>query len=183
MYLLHPTADVFKASIASRGEALGMVVSHPREEMHVRTKEEILGAIKYCLGSYAAEKLVFNTTTTGVSQDFKHAMAYAHQMVWTYGMGKSGLVGDYSILESGLDQVKGFRSLQNVSFISEKIKEQLNQETQDILQECLNEAEALLKKESKLLDRFAQELLAKEELNYDEIEAIFQEYGFSRPTS
>ena len=182
MYLLHPTADVFKASIASRGEALGMVISHPREEMHIRTKEEILGAIKYCLGSYVAEKLKFGTTTTGVSSDFRNAMGYAHQMVWNYGMGKSGLVGDYSILESGLDQTRGFRSLQNVSFLSERLKEQLNQETQDILQECLKEVGDILKKESQLLDRFAQELLAKEELNYDEIEAIFQEYGFKRPT-
>jgi cell division protease FtsH len=183
MYILHPTADVFKASIASRGEALGMVISHPREEMHIRTKEEMLGVIKYCLGSYVAEKLKFGTTTTGVSQDFRLAMGYAHQMVWNYGMGKSGFVGDYSILESGLDQTRGFRSLQNVSFLSERLKEQLNQETQDILQECLKEVEGLLKKESQLLDRFAQELLAREELNYDEIETIFAEYGLKRPTN
>lgn len=182
MYLVHPTADVFKASIASRGEALGMVVSHPREEMHIRTKEEMLGVIKYCLGSYVAEKLKFGTTTTGVSQDFRVAMSNAHQMVWNYGMGKSGLIGDYSILESGsMDQTRGLRSLQTISFLSERLKEQLNQETQNILQDCLKEVEELLKKESKLLDRFAQELLAKEELNYDEIEAIFQEYGIKRP--
>ncbi|MBU1871443.1 MAG: AAA family ATPase [Candidatus Omnitrophica bacterium] len=181
MYLLHPSEDVFKASIASRGEALGMVVSHPREEMHIRTKEEILGAIKYCLGSYAAESLTFGTTTTGVSQDFRQAMSHAHQMVWNFGMGKSGLVGDYSILESGLYQSKGFRSSENASFISEKVKEQLNQETQDILQDCLKEVKELLRKESKLLGRFAQELLTKEELNYDEIDDIFHEYGFKRP--
>lgn len=183
MYLLHPTADVFKASIASRGEALGMVVSHPHEEIHVRTKEEMSGVIKYCLGSYVAEKLKFGTTTTGVFQDFRVAMTYAHQMVWNYGMGSSGLIGDYSVLEGGLDQAKGFRSLQPASFLSERLKEQLNQETQDILQDCLKEVEELLKKESKLLDRFAQELLAKEELNYDEIEAIFQEYGIKRSTA
>ncbi|MBU0548796.1 MAG: AAA family ATPase [Candidatus Omnitrophica bacterium] len=181
MYLLHPSEDVFKASIASRGEALGMVVSHPREEMHIRTKEEILGAIKYCLGSYAAESLTFGTTTTGVSQDFRQAMSHAHQMVWNFGMGKSGLVGDYSILESGLYQSKGFRSSENASFVSEKVKEQLNQETQDILQDCLKEVKELLRKESKLLGRFAQELLTKEELNYDEIDDIFHEYGFKRP--
>ena len=182
MYILHPSADVFKASIASRGEALGMVVTHPREEMHIHTKEELLGIIKTSLGSYVAERLKFNTTTTGVSDDFKRAMNWAHLMVWNYGMGRSGFVGDYSILEGGLEQTRGFRSLQNVSFLSEKLKEQLNQETQEILQMCLKEVEDLLRKESNLLDRFAQELLAKEEINYDEIEAIFQEYGIKRPT-
>ena len=35
----------------------------------------------------------------------------------------------------------------------------------------------LLKKERVLLDRFANELLTKEELEYDEIESIFREYG------
>ena len=37
--------------------------------------------------------------------------------------------------------------------------------------------EELLMKEKELLDRFVKELLAKEELDYDEIDAIFQEYG------
>ena len=65
--------------------------------------------------------------------------------------------------------------------ISEEIKQKLNNEVQEILQECLKEVEDLLRKESGLLDRFAQELLTKDELNYDEIEAIFNEFGKSRP--
>jgi cell division protease FtsH len=179
-YFLQPFHDVFKASIASRGEALGMVVPHPREELHVHTKEELLGNIKSYLGSYVAEKLKFGTTTTGVSEDFRMAMLYAHQMVWKYGMGKSGMVGDYSVLETMQQEYGLFRG-ERASFISEKVKEQLNDETQEILQNCLKEVEELLKRESSLLDRFAQELLAKEELDYDEIEAIFKEFGKSRP--
>ncbi|MBI4972951.1 MAG: AAA family ATPase, partial [Candidatus Omnitrophica bacterium] len=179
-YFLQPFHDVFKASIAARGEALGMVVPHPREELHVHTKEEWLGQIKTCLGSYAAEKLKFNTTTTGVSQDFRQAMMYAHQMVWRLGMGTSGLVGDYTLLETMRSDYGAFRG-EKVSFVSENIKEQLNNETQQILQGCLKEVEELLKRESALLDRFAQELLAKEELDYDEIEAIFKDFGKARP--
>jgi cell division protease FtsH len=181
-YFLQPFHDVFKASIAARGGALGMVVPHPREELHVHTKEEWLGQIKTCLGAYVAEKLKFDTTTTGVSEDFRQAMLYAHQMVWRYGMGKSGLVGDYTVLETSHANYGVFRG-EKVSFLSEKIKEQLNQETQDILQGSLKEVEELLKKEMPLLDRFAQELLKKEELDYDEIEAIFKEFGKSRPLS
>jgi len=180
-YFLQPFKDVFKISIAARGEALGMVVPHPREELHVHTKEELLGNIKSYLGSYVAEKLRFGTTTTGVSEDFRQAMWYAHQMVWRYGMGKSGMVGDYSLLETMHSEYGVWRG-ERVSFISEKTKEQLNNETQEILQECLKEVEELLKKESVLLDRFASELLTKEELDYDEIEAIFSEYGKSRPS-
>jgi cell division protease FtsH len=179
-YFLQPFKDVFKISIAARGETLGMVVPHPREELHVHTREELSGNIKSYLGSYAAEKLKFGTTTTGVSEDFRQAMWYAHQMVWKYGMGKSGMVGDYTLLET-MHQIYGSYRGESVSFISEKIKENLNNETQEILQDCLKEVEELLKKEGALLDRFAKELLAKEELDYDEIEAIFKEFGKSRP--
>lgn len=178
-YFLQPFKDVFKISIAARGGALGMVVPHPREELHVHTKEELLGNIKSYLGSYVAEKLKFGTTTTGVSEDFRQAMWHAHQMVWRFGMGESGMVGDYSLLETMRSEYGAFRG-EKVSFVSEKVKEQLNNETQLILQACLKEVEELLKKESKLLDRFAQELLIKEELDYDEIEAIFKEFGKAR---
>jgi len=181
MYFLAPHSDVFKATIMARGGALGFVMPRPREEIHVRTKNQYLGDIKVNLGSYAAEKIKLNVTTSGVSQDFTTAMWIAHNMVWKWGMGKSGLVGNYSLLESMGSQGGIFRGT-NASFVSEKIKEQLNNEVQEILQGCLKEVEDLLRNESGLLDRFAQELLAKDELNYDEIEAIFKEFGKTRPS-
>ncbi|MFH1354877.1 MAG: AAA family ATPase [Candidatus Omnitrophota bacterium] len=180
MWFLAPHKDVFKATILARGGALGFVMPHPREEIHVRTKDQYMGDIKVSLGSYAAEGIKLDSTTSGVSQDFTHAMWLAHRMVWEWGMGKSGLVGNYSLLEA-MPQDYGIFRGQSVSFVSEKIKEQLNNEVQEILQGCFKEVESLLKKESDLLDRFAQELLAKEELNYDEIEAIFKEFGKNRP--
>ena len=180
MYFLAPHKDVFKATILARGGALGFVMPHPREEIHVRTRNQYLGDIKVSLGSYVAEKFKLNVTTSGVSQDFTTAMWIAHHMVWEWGMGKSGLVGNYSLLETMRSDYGIFRG-ESVSFISEKIKEQLNNEVQEILQDAVREVEDLLRKESGLLDRFAQELLAKEELNYDEIEAIFKEFGKIRP--
>jgi len=181
MYFFAPHSDVFKATILARGGALGFVMPHPREEIHVRTKKQYLGDIKVNLGAYSAEKLKFNLTTSGVSQDFSNAMWIAHNMVWKWGMGKSGLVGNYSLLES-TGTHDGIFAVATGSFVSEKVKEQLNNETQEILQECLKEVEDLLTRESALLDRFAQELLTKDELNYDEIEAIFKEFGKTRPS-
>ncbi len=180
MYFLAPHKDVFKATILARGGALGFVMPQPREEIHVRTKEQYLGDIKVNLGSYAAEKFKINVTTSGVSQDFANAMWIAHHMVWSWGMGQSGFVGDYSLLASMNAGFGTFRG-ENVSYISEEIKGKLNNDMQQILNGCLKEVEELLKKESALLDRFAQELLSKDELNYDEIEAIFKEFGKSRP--
>lgn len=181
MYFLAPHKDVFKATILARGGALGFVMPQPREEIHVHTKEQYLGDIKVSLASYVAEKLKINTTTSGVSQDLYSAMWRAHSMAWEWGMGKSGLVGNYSLLAQMTTRYGIFRG-EGVSYISEKLREQLNNDVQQILNECLKEVEELLVRESGLLDRFAQELLAKDELNYDEIEAIFKEFAKTRPS-
>ncbi|MFH1777046.1 MAG: AAA family ATPase [Candidatus Omnitrophota bacterium] len=165
LYILHPTDDVFKASIVSRGAALGVVHHQPREELFTYSRERVLAEIKVALGGYIAERLQCGVTSTGVSSDFKQAMHWAHDMVWMYGMGIGGYVGDYTLIDK--------------SEISEKIKEKLNEESNQILRQCLKEVEELLVREKTLLDRFAKELLARDELEYDEIEAIFAEYGKS----
>jgi len=61
--------------------------------------------------------------------------------------------------------------------ISEKTKEMLDNDTQEILQSCLKEVTDLLKDKIDLLETFAQELIKKEELEYDEIEDIFKQFG------
>lgn len=163
LYLLHPTDDVFKASIIGRREALGVVHHHPREEIFTKSREALLADIKVSLAGYVAEKIRFGTSSSGVSMDFKMAMATAHTMVWSLGMNDAGLIGDYTTIPE--------------SQISEKVKEALNNETQKIFRQCLKDVEDLLSKEKDLLGRFVKELMEKEELDYDEIDAIFREYG------
>lgn len=180
MYFLAPHKDVFKATILARGGALGFVMPQPREEIHVRSREQYMGDIKINLGSYVAEKIKLNMTTSGVSQDFDSAMWIAHHMVWEWGMGKTGLIGNYSLLQTMRSNQGAFRG-ESVSYISEDLKTKLNNDVQQILNECEKEVEELLRKETALLDRFAQELLAKDELNYDEIETIFKEFSKTRP--
>ncbi|MDD4202122.1 MAG: AAA family ATPase [Candidatus Omnitrophica bacterium] len=171
-YLLHTTEDVFKASIIPRGGALGVVYKNPREETITRNKDTLLADIKSSLGGFVAEKIVYGNTSNGVSSDFSKAMSVATDMIWRLGMGQSGLIGDYSGLV-GIDPMSG----QNRSFLSEKVKETLNEDTQKILKDCAAEVEELLTRERSLLDTFAKELLAKEELEYDEIEEIFKAHG------
>ena len=169
-YLLHPRDDVFKASIIPRKSSLGVVHPTSIEEWHGRDRETLAADIKICLAGYAAEKLKFGTTTTGVTSDFKHAMNLAHFMVWVLGMGPSGMIGDYTIYKEG-----------NALLLSEDVKLRLNQDVDKILRECMAEVEALLRKEKDLFERFAHELLTKQELDYDEIEAIFAEFGKVNP--
>ncbi|MFH1259368.1 MAG: AAA family ATPase [Elusimicrobiota bacterium] len=163
LYILHPTDDVFKVSIVSRGETLGAVAHQPREELFTSNSEQVLANIKVCLGGYLAEKIKFGVTSTGVASDFQKAMHQAHQMVWEYGMADSGFFADYTVIPK--DQ------------LSDVIKEKLNEETRRILKQCYEAVENLLRAEWHILERFVQELLVKDELDFDEIEAIFAEYG------
>jgi len=175
-YLLHPTDDVFKASIIPRSHYLGMVYHQSREELHIHNREYYLGNIKVAIASYVAEQIKFNTTTSGVDQDFHQALHYAYNMAWRWGMGPSGLLGNFKALEDSY----GLRHFSNISYVSEQTRDRLNEDAQKIIQECLKEVQAVLGKEIPLLDRFAQELIKRQELDYDEIDAIFKECGKAR---
>jgi cell division protease FtsH len=163
LYILHPTDDVFKASIIPRRGTLGVVHHQPREEIFTFDRNRLTADIKADLAGYVAEKLKFGTTSSGVAMDFKQAMGIAHNMVWKYGMGEKNYLGDYTVIPD--------------TQLSEDVKQELNSETNKVLQQCHKDVEELLVKERPLLDRFAKELLQKEELDYDEIDAIFKEYG------
>ncbi len=163
LYLLHPTDDVFKASIISRGEALGVVHHSPREEFYTMDRQTYLANIKVALAGYVAEKLRFGTTSSGVAADFKNAMYLAHSMVWQVGMGGNGFLGDFSHLPE--------------SQISDSLKQRLNAETEKILKDTSADTERVLRQNWPIVERFVQELLAKEELDYDAIDAIFAEFG------
>ena len=165
-YLLVPKKDVFKITITPRGPTGGVTWVPEKEEIFIEDKKKLLDDIRISLGSFAAEKIKIGHTTAGVGADFRNAFSIAHNMVWRIGMGKSGSIGDFHAVDS--------------RFISEETKARLDNDVQEILNSCLKEVEELLKKEEAIIERLAKELVAKEELNYDEIEAIFKEFGKGR---
>ena len=176
-YLVHPTDDIIKATIIPHKGALGFVSHRPVEELYCPTRERLIADIKISIASYVAEQIKFGFTGSGVGgsagSDFAHAINAARRMVWQYGMGKSGLVGDFSSSAPWI----GTYCYRSESIISEKTKEKLDEDVQDILQSCIKEVTDILTEKKDLLEYFAQELLKKEELEYDEIEAIFNKFG------
>jgi len=166
LYRQHPTDDVFKASIKTRGGALGVVYHHPREELYTKTRDEIFANVKTALAGYVAEKIKYGVTSTGVASDFENAMRLAHAMVWNFGMGSNGFVGDFTSIPENQ--------------ISDDMKNRLNEEVQGILHKAAEEVESFLRSEWNTMDLFAKTLLEREELDYDEIEAIFKSHGRER---
>lgn len=170
-YLLHPTNDVIKATIIPHKGALGFISQRPVEELHSSNKEHLLANIKVSIASYAAETIKFGSTSSGVGggrgSDFDTAMHIARSMVYSYGMGKTGLIGDFMSTNGVYGQ----------PHIAQRTQEILDNDVQDILQTCMKEVHETLEGNMPVLEEFAQELLKKGELEYDEIAAIFEKYG------
>ena len=74
--------------------ALGYVMQVPEEEKFLNTKKELEAMLVGYLGGRAAEELVFDTVTTGASNDIEQATKVARAMITQYGMSeKFGLMG------------------------------------------------------------------------------------------
>jgi len=172
-YLTHPTDDVIKASIIPHRGALGYVGRRPKEEIYAPSREWFIANIKTFLGGYAAEKTKFGSTSSGVSSDFKAALGLAHDMVYRYGMGESGILGNF-------DALMPTSAYPQASLLSEETKRNIDKDVQKILNLSLIEVSEILNSEKELLEYFAKELLTKGELEYDEIVEIFKKHGKER---
>lgn len=167
-YLFEPKRDVFKVSIIPRRSSAGVSWSNITEETLSFDQKEAIARIKCCLGGYVAEKLKFGFTGAGVSSDFGQALLVAHAMVFQWGMGDSGLLGNFSdLIEMKLP-------------ISDDTLKKMDEDIQKILKNSLADVEQTLTRERQLLDTFAAELLQKQELDYDQMEAIFKSFGKTR---
>ena len=84
--------------------SLGYVMQVPEEEKYLMSKDEILTRIVSLFGGRAAEQVVFNSITTGASNDIEKATQLARAMVTQYGMTeKFGMIGLESVEGKYLD--------------------------------------------------------------------------------
>lgn len=149
--------------------SLGYVMQVPEEEKYLMSQEEILTRIITLYGGRAAEKIVFNTVTTGASNDIEKATELARAMVTQYGMSeKFGLMG----LESIQDRYLDGRAVLNCG---EQTASEIDKEVMDILKKCYKKAEELLSQNREALDKIADFLYNKETITGEEFMKIFNE--------
>ena len=78
--------------------SLGYVMQVPEEEKYLMTKKELLARLITMFGGRAAEEIVFDSVTTGASNDIEQATALARAMITQYGMSERfGLMGLESV--------------------------------------------------------------------------------------
>jgi ATP-dependent Zn protease len=96
-------------------------------------------------------------------------------MVYKWGMGDSGFLGNTYAFGIYNPWWGGTWN------ISEATKAKLDEDVQKILNKCLKDVEEILTREKELFEYFAQELMKKGEIEYDEIVEIFRKHGKERP--
>ena len=156
--------------------ALGYVMHVPEEEKYLNTEKEIRAMLVGYLGGRAAEELVFDTVTTGASNDIEQATRIARAMITQYGMSKKfGLMG----LESRENQYLNGRTVLNCSDVTAA---EIDQEVMRILKESYEEAKRLLSENRDALDQIAAFLIEKETITGKEFMKIFHKVkGISDP--
>lgn len=149
--------------------ALGYVMHTPEEEKFLNTKKELEAMIVGMLGGRAAEEIVFDTVTTGASNDIEKATKMARAMITQYGMSERfGLMGLESIQNRYLDG----RAVLNCG---EATAAEIDQEVMKMLKAAYEEAKRLLTENREALDKIAAFLIEKETITGKEFMKIFQE--------
>lgn len=149
--------------------ALGYVMQTPEEEKFLNTKKELEAMLVGLLAGRAAEEIVFDTVTTGASNDIEKATKVARAMITQYGMSeKFGLIGLESIQNRYLDG----RAVLNCG---EATAAEIDSEVMQMLKGAYEEAKHLLTENREVLDKIAAFLIEKETITGKEFMQIFHE--------
>ena len=149
--------------------ALGYVMQTPEEEKFLNTKKELEAMLVGMLGGRAAEEIVFDTVTTGASNDIEKATSIARAMITQYGMSeKFGLIGLESIQHRYLDG-------RPVANCGEETASEIDHEVMKMLKNAYEEAKRLLAEHRSSLDKIADFLIEKETITGKEFMDIFYE--------
>ncbi|RJO62312.1 ATP-dependent zinc metalloprotease FtsH [candidate division WS5 bacterium] len=169
-HLLPNTDPIHKISIVSRGMALGVTWSLPKEDLKLLSKSKIIDEITMAMGGRAAEELVFNEKTTGASNDIEKATKMARNTVVRFGMNDRLGPQLYGHRE---EQVFLGRELtEHDKNYSEKTAGIIDEETNKLIMNCYNEAIEILKKNRSKLNLIAKRLIEKETIEGEDFEQL-----------
>ena len=156
--------------------ALGYVMHVPEEEKYLNSEAELKDMLVGLLAGRAAEELVFDSVTTGASNDIEKATSIARSMVTQYGMSKKfGLIGLETVESRYLDG----RVVMNCA---DETAAAVDEEVMKILKDSYDEAMSLLKENREIMDKLADYLIQKETITGKEFMEIYcKEKGIPVP--
>ncbi|MCR4676369.1 MAG: ATP-dependent zinc metalloprotease FtsH [Sphaerochaetaceae bacterium] len=167
-YYLPDLDPLYKVTIIPHGNAGGVTMGLPEEDVSYYKKSKLLSHITMAMGGYVAEEILNGQTSTGPSSDIKQATDIARRMVTEWGMSDLGFV---SLGSEGEPLFLG-REIATHKDFSEYTAERIDKEMHRILDSCLAQARQLLNEHRDQLDLLANELMAKETLDDADIREL-----------
>ena len=149
--------------------SLGYTMQLPKEEKFLQSKEELETDIVTFLGGRAAEDVVFNSVTTGASNDIERATAILRSMITQYGMSdKFGMVGLESIENRYLDG----RAVLNCA---DETAARIDEEVARRMKEYYDRAVNIIKENRDALEKIAEYLIEKETITGKEFIKMYRD--------
>lgn len=164
------TEPVQKITIVPRTMgALGYTLQTPEEEKFLETKDELIAKITTFMGGRAAEQLVFDSPTSGASNDIENATNIARNMVTRFGMSDRFKMMGLASVEN--QYLEGRASMS----CAESTAAEVDQEVLKIITSCYDEATRLLQENRDILDQISDYLYEHETITGKEFMKIFRE--------
>ena len=169
--VLNDARVVHKVTIVPRGRAGGYAIMLPKEDQMLMSKKNAEEQIAGLMGGRAAEELIFNSQSSGASNDFEQATQIARSMVTQYGM--SDKIGPVELQSSG--QVFTGQGYDQSPY-SEKTAALVDEEVRRILTEGHQRALHIIETHREQHKLIAEALLKYETLDEKQILSLYK-YG------
>lgn len=169
-----PGADPVKhITIIPAGNAGGVTVMVPEQDVTYKSRNEMFDDIVVSLGGRVAEKLTMDDISTGASADIQHATAVARNMVMKYGMSdKLGPILYGS--EHSSDEVFLGRDFSSGKNYSEKTASDIDEEIKAIIEKAYEKCTEILHSHLDKLNKLAEYLIKAETVDGDQFKALME---------
>ena len=166
---LSSARDVHKVTIVPRGRAGGYMISLPKEDQMLSSKDELKEQLAGLMGGRVAEEIIFNVQTSGASNDFEQATQLARAMVTEYGMSE----------KLGPVQYEGNHAMNPGQFTTDKsysahTAQLIDEEIRSLLVEAHDKAAEIINANRETHALIAEALLKYETLDAAQIKSIYE---------
>jgi cell division protease FtsH len=171
-WMLEHAAPLIKVTIVPRGQSLGAAWYLPEERLIVRP-DQMLDEMCATMGGRAAEKVIFDTISTGALSDLEKVTKQARAMVTIYGLNEK--LGNVTYYDSSGQSEYNFSKP-----YSEETAKLIDQEISSLIESQYQRAIQLLEENKDKLNQLAAILIEKEVIFKDDLETIFGKRQFDK---
>lgn len=164
------SAPVEKITIIPRTSgALGYTMQVSEDSEHLLSKEQLMDKLAVFAGGRAAEEIVFESITTGASNDIEQMTKLARSMITQYGMDEElGMVGFEQNRNPYLDNGTQINA-------SPQMQAKIDKVVVDLIKERYNHAKNLLANNREALDTLSKHLYEEETITGKEFMDILED--------